>query len=200
MTSTEDGAAAVRIARDAIYAETSGSSADISYPDVFERPAGVFVTIRNYPSGDLRGCIGYPEPVLPLIEALVRSARSACHDPRFPDLQEEELDFVTIEVTVLSKPERMTGDKQQLVRDIVIGRDGLIIEWKGRRGLLLPQVPGEWGWDATEYLENLSAKAGLRRDAWAESGSAIYSFTGEIFSETSPNGETERGRVSTWTS
>jgi len=189
MTDMEDGMTAVRIARDVISSEASGNTADTTYPDTFGRPSGVFVTIKEHPSGDLRGCIGYPEPVLPLIEALVRSARSACHDPRFPDLGKEELDSVTVEVTILSRPERMTDDKQQLVRDIMIGRDGLIIESNGRRGLLLPQVPGEWGWNVTEFLENLSVKAGLRRDAWERPGSAIYSFTGEIFSETSPNGE-----------
>jgi uncharacterized protein (TIGR00296 family) len=193
MTDMDDGTAAVRIARTVMAAEVSGGTPDIECLETFSRPAGVFVTIRKYPSGDLRGCIGYPEPVFPLIEALVRSARGACRDPRFPDLRRNELDSVTAEVTILSGPERMTGDKQRLLRDVVIGRDGLMIESAGRRGLLLPQVPGEWGWDTKEYLENLSMKAGLRKDAWERPDSVIYSFTGEIFSETVPNGEVVRG-------
>lgn len=192
MISLEDGASAVRIARDVIEAETLAEDIEISYPEDFSRPAGVFVTIKKYPSGDLRGCIGYPEPMFPLIEALYRSARSACHDPRFPDLDNKEVAHVTVEVTILTKPEKMTQSKEDIPKNVVIGRDGLIIELKGRRGLLLPQVPEEWGWNVIEYLENLSIKAGLPKDSWKKEDAILYSFQGEIFSETSPSGEIVR--------
>lgn len=183
-----DGTKAVRLARDAIISETTGVPMN-----AFEEsgPSGAFVTIRKFPSGDLRGCIGYPEPVFPMNEAIVRSARSACHDPRFPDLMENELDNVTVEVTILTVPERITSDPSQLVKDIIIGRDGLMIEHRGRRGLLLPQVPVEWNWNVIEYLQNLSLKAGLREDEWKNS--TIYRFEGLIFHEKEPNGEVYNG-------
>lgn len=183
----EDGRAAVFMARRAIEAETSGMDADIRIPETFTEPSGVFVTLKTFPEGDLRGCIGYPEAVFPLYEALMASARSACHDPRFPDLKESELDNITVEVTILSVPERIISEP--ITDNIEIGRDGLIMESGGRRGLLLPQVPVEWGWGSLEYLENLSRKAGLPKDAWRRSDAVIYRFTGEIFSEEEPNGE-----------
>lgn len=184
MTSGHD---AVRLARDAVVSEVTGVPMDT--PDG-SGPSGAFVTIRTFPDGALRGCIGYPEPVFPLNEAIVRSARSACHDPRFPDLRESELDDVTIEVTVLTVPERI-HDMSHPTEEIVIGRDGLIIEKGYHRGLLLPQVPVEWNWDVLEYLQNLSMKAGMRKDDWKDS--TIYRFQGKISHELEPNGEVYDG-------
>ena len=80
---TEDGILAVKAARSSIEAETQGLSPELDLPRSFDRKSGVFVTINTYPDGNLRGCIGYPEPVYPLKDALVFSAQSACHDPRF---------------------------------------------------------------------------------------------------------------------
>jgi uncharacterized protein, PH0010 family len=182
-----DGVTAVRIARAVISAETRGSVAYPKFPVSFNEYKGVFVTLKEYPSGDLRGCIGYPEPVFPLKEALVRSAISACHDPRFPDLRSEET--VTVEVTLLSRPVPASQDKEQLLNDIEIGVHGLIIEHRGRRGLLLPQVPVEWNWSKEEYLAHLSMKAGLPKDAWKFGDSKIYMFTGMIFKEKEPEGD-----------
>lgn len=188
----KDGTLAVNIARAAAKAETQSQWYD---PDIntFDEMSGVFVTFRKFPSGDLRGCIGYPEPHLPLIDALLRSAVSACHDPRFPALRRSELNEITVEVTILSVPEKMSGSKDNIRDSIVIGRDGLIIEKRGRRGLLLPQVPEEWGWNSQEFLENLSMKAGLPKNAWMDEDSEIWRFSGEIFHETEPNGEIRRG-------
>ena len=182
-----DGVTSVRIARAVISSETGNSSAAVKFPGSFDEHMGVFVTLKEYPSGNLRGCIGYPEPVFPLKEALVRSAVSACHDPRFPDLRSNEI--VTIEVTLLSRPVPAAQDKAQLVNDIEIGVHGLMIEHRGRRGLLLPQVPVEWNWSKEEYLAHLSVKAGLPKDAWRSADSKIYTFTGQIFKEKEPEGE-----------
>ena len=190
MISTDDGIAVVRTARKVIEAEASGDQ--IGYCEEYSENSGVFVTINTYPDGHLRGCIGYPEPIFPLSEALYRSAVSACHDPRFPSLRKDELEKVTVEVTILSNPTLIPGDKDEVKASIVIGRDGLILDSPKGRGLLLPQVPTEWNWDVIEFLENLSRKAGLSQDAWKDDGSRIYSFTGEIFSETSPKGEIVR--------
>ena len=189
----DEGIAAVKAARSSIEAETVGLLPEIEFPKSFDRKSGVFVTINTYPQGNLRGCIGYPEPTFPLREALVYSAQSACHDPRFMPLSEREAANCTVEVTVLSQPEVMGCKKEDLPKNIVIGRDGLIIEYGGRRGLLLPQVPVEWGWGPEEFLEHLCEKAGLRTDAWKHKDTTIRSFTGEIFRETSPRGEIVKG-------
>jgi len=188
-----DGAAAVRAARAYAEAETKGEDAKISLPDGFSEKKGVFVTISKYPSGDLRGCIGYPEPIFPLKDALMMSAKAACHDPRFNDLAFSETNKCTFEVTILTVPQRIVyKTPEDLLSRIVIGRDGLILSFKGRRGLLLPQVPVEWGWEAEEFLEHLSMKAGFTPKAWKEPGVSIESFSGEIFTETAPRGEVVR--------
>jgi uncharacterized protein (TIGR00296 family) len=189
-----DGIIAVKAARRTIEAETEGRDPNIVLPHSFDADSGVFVTLKTYPSMELRGCIGYPDPILPLCEALVHSAQSACHDPRFPDLSRSETDYCVVEVTILTPPKMIdVKNKAELPGKIVIGRDGLIITFGRRRGLLLPQVPVEWRWNAEEYLEQLSIKAGLPPDAWKMRDSEIYSFAGEIFSESTPGGDIVRG-------
>lgn len=190
---TDEGILAVKAARTSIEAETQGIMPEIDLPDSFDRKSGVFVTINTYPSGDLRGCIGYPEPVFPLKDALIHSAESACHDPRFMPLSFKESINCTVEVTILSEPVLMECPKEEIPKNIVIGRDGLIIQFGRRRGLLLPQVPVEWGWDVKEYLQQICYKAGLPDDAWKLKDSMMWTFTGEIFHETSPRGEIVRG-------
>lgn len=187
-----DGAFAVKAAREAIEAETAGLSPNIVFPPSFDIKNGVFVTINTYPDGHLRGCIGYPEAVYPLKDALVFSAQSACHDPRFMPLSGKETANCTVEVTILSVPVLLECRKEELPERIEIGRDGLIIQFGRRKGSLLPQVPVEWGWDMKEYLAQLCAKAGLPPEAWMLKEAEIWSFTGEIFHESSPKGEIVR--------
>jgi len=188
-----DGTTAVRAARLYAEAETKRDVVEIHFEKKFSEKKGVFVTISKYPSGDLRGCIGYPEPKFPLKDALKRSAISACHDPRFNDLTPDEVGVCTFEVTILSVPERITyKTPEELMSKIVIGRDGLILKYRGRRGLLLPQVPLEWGWSKEEYLKHLSMKAGYGPEEWKVPEVEIESFKGEIFSETSPEGDVMR--------
>ena len=189
----DEGIFAVKAARESIEKETLGLSPDIDFPKSFDRKSGVFVTINTYPEGNLRGCIGYPEPAFPLKDALVYSVQSACHDPRFMPLSEKEAVSCTVEVTILSPPVLSECSKDELPKSIVIGRDGLIIQFGRRRGLLLPQVPVEWGWDVDEYLQQICAKAGLPPDAWRLKDSMIWTFTGEIFHELTPRGEIVRG-------
>ena len=189
----EEGILAVKAARKSIEAETLGLLPELDLPKSFDEKSGVFVTINTYPEGRLRGCIGYPEPAFMLKDALLYSAQSACHDPRFMPLSEREAANCTVEVTILSEPKLMECEKEELPKNIVIGRDGLIIQFGRRRGLLLPQVPVEWGWEQEEFLEQLCAKAGLPPDAWKLKDTMIWSFTGEIFKELSPRGEIVRG-------
>ncbi len=189
------GSEAVGLARAAIESEVRGTPIDCgTTDDRFADASGAFVTLSTYPGHDLRGCIGFPMPLFQLGRAIEEAARAACHDPRFPDLREGELDSVTVEVTVLTVPEGIVADgPDELVSEVVIGRDGLIIEYGGHRGLLLPQVPVEWGWDAREFLAHLSLKAGLPPDAWTYKGARISAFRGKIYTEATPYGDiTER--------
>ena len=185
------------MARRAIDAETRDLNIDrFDVPDSFREKSGAFVTLKTFPKEELRGCIGYPEPVFPLAEAILRAAQGACHDPRFPPLRPEELDQVVVEVSVLTPPVELKVDgRKDVPRSIVIGRDGLIMERGMFRGLLLPQVPVEWGWDANTFLEQACMKAGLAPDMWLDRQTRIFTFQAEIFHEGSPYGQILRGRT-----
>lgn len=192
MFSLEDGQFAVSTARSIIEAAVSGSEfATSEIPEVFKRKSGVFVTINTFPKHNLRGCIGYPEPIFPLFEALEKASRSsALEDPRFPSVREEELDNVVIEVSLLTPPELIHVKKpKHYVKEVDIGKDGLIVEKGFRRGLLLPQVPVEWKWKADEFLSHTCMKAGLPPDSWLDEGVKIYKFSAKIFSEIEPRGD-----------
>ncbi|MBN1109483.1 MAG: TIGR00296 family protein [Methanomassiliicoccales archaeon] len=192
----QEGAIAVKLARRAVDAETRDLDIDtFDAPDGFRQKGGAFVTLKTFPGDELRGCIGYPEPVFPLAEAILRAAQGACHDPRFPPLRPEELDEVVVEVSVLTPPEESSVEpRKELPKHIVIGRDGLIVEWGHFRGLLLPQVPVEWGWDAVTFLEQTCMKAGLTPDMWLDRRTKVHTFQAEIFHEESPYGQILRER------
>jgi len=188
-----EGEVAVRIARKAVEAETlNAAPGKLDMPENFRQKRGVFVTLSTYPDHELRGCIGYPEPLLSLGNALVRAAQGVCHDPRFPPLGGEELDHIVVEVTILTPPRIIDGDRKGMPSKIVVGRDGLITERGPFRGLLLPQVPVEWSWDAETFLCQTCMKAGLPPDCWLDSETKLYSFQGEIFAEDEPRGRVRR--------
>jgi len=193
----QEGGMAVKLARRAIDAETRDLDVDrFDVPDGFRRMSGAFVTLKTFPGDELRGCIGYPEPMFPLAEAILRAAQGACHDPRFPTLRPEELDQVVVEVSVLTPPmELKVDDRREVPKAIVIGRDGLIMERGMYRGLLLPQVPVEWEWDVTTFLEQSCLKAGLPPDMWLDRKTRIFTFQAEIFHEESPYGQILRERT-----
>jgi hypothetical protein len=153
---------------------------------------GVFVTI-NTSHGlerNLRGCIGYPYPTSPLVEAVIDSAINAStQDPRFEPITLDELGNVVFEVSVLTPPELVkTSNPKEYVKQIKVGEDGLIIERGYHKGLLLPQVPIEWGWAEEEFLCQCCMKAGLPPDSWLTKDAKIYKFRAIIFDEESPNG------------
>ncbi|MCW3982422.1 MAG: TIGR00296 family protein [Candidatus Bathyarchaeota archaeon] len=157
---------------------------------------GVFVTISTLVHGEkaLRGCIGYPYPTSPLVEAVIDSAiNAATQDPRFDPMDPRELDGVVFEVSVLTPPEPVqTSDPREYVKKIQVGEDGLIIEQGYRKGLLLPQVPIEWGWGEEEFLCQCCMKAGLPPDSWLTKNTKIYKFHAIIFEEEKPNGPIKR--------
>jgi AmmeMemoRadiSam system protein A len=139
--------------------------------------SGAFVTIRL--GGDLRGCIGCIASDLPLVRVVDEvAAKAAIEDPRFPPLTQSEFARAALEVSVLSPLEKVDD-----VTEIQVGRDGLMIELRGRRGLLLPQVATEYGWDRETFLKHTSRKAGLPVDAWKDPEAKICRFTAEIIEE-----------------
>ena len=149
---------------------------------VFLEKRGVFVTLTK--NGELRGCIGYPEPVLELYIALYDAALSAAlRDPRFPPVTCQELLEISIDITILTKPELITVNPDMRPSIIRIGTHGLIIRGHGRSGLLLPQVATEWNFNQIEFLEQTCQKAGLPKDSWTLGSVSLYTFTGQIFQE-----------------
>jgi len=155
---------------------------------------GVFVTLQRYPSRELRGCIGFPYPTLPLGKAVIEAAKlAAFEDTRFPPLVENEIDKITIEISALTKPKQIeTSEKKSktdIISEIEVGKDGLIVEYSGYSGLLLPQVATEEKWDAEHFLEQTCIKAGISPQRWKNKECRIYKFQAQIFSEEKPNGK-----------
>jgi len=188
----EEGAYLVKLARKTIEVYLSGKSPapPDDAPEKLRRKQGVFVTLNTYPGKELRGCIGFPLPEYPLLEATMRAAiASAVHDPRFPPVTREELSNIVVEVSALTPPEEVRfEDPKDLPGLIRIGVDGLIIESGGFSGLLLPQVPVEFNWTPEEYLMNLCLKAGLPSTYWLTGKIKLYRFAAQIFEEESPKG------------
>lgn len=138
----------------------------------FRANGAVFVTIKN--SGNLRGCIGHIQAVMPLYESIRKNAVAACSgDPRFPPMKKEELKDMDIEISILS-PFVPLKD----VKNIQVGKHGLYIVKGIQSGILLPQVAKEFGWNRDTFLEQVCMKAGLQRDAWKDAD--LYTFTAEI--------------------
>jgi AmmeMemoRadiSam system protein A len=141
-----------------------------------QQEAGAFVTIRV--NRALRGCTGYMKEDKPLFQVVKEMAISAAlSDPRFSPLRQEELPNLSLGISVLSPLSELDD-----VEDIQIGVHGLLISYQGKRGVLLPQVSAERGWDRETYLTNLCYKAGLAGDAWQQ-GASLFSFTAEVFGE-----------------
>ncbi len=139
--------------------------------------AGAFVTLRL--GGDLRGCVGHIEPDRPLDDVIADCAvAAATEDPRFPQLHVDELPRITIEISVLGLLEPVSR-----LEDIEVGRHGLVVEHGHRRGLLLPGVPVDWGWDVHTFVRQTCRKAGLPLDAWPGTGVALSRFEAEVFGE-----------------
>lgn len=179
MLSPGERQALLDLARRAIEARVAHAEvpAPGALPEALAAPGAAFVSVHV--QGQLRGCLGCIEPRGPSLAATVASmaAAAASHDPRFPPLGREELTGTTVEISVLGPLERVS-----VPGEILIGRDGLVVERDGFRGLLLPQVATEWGWTVQTFLEETSRKAGLPRTAWRE-GALVWRFQAEVFSD-----------------
>ncbi len=199
MISDADGITAVKAARLVVEAETEDKLIQPDLPESFSASKqGVFVTLNEYPSGILRGCIGYPIPPFELSRTLVLSARGACHDPRFPPLKSSQAGRCTVEVSILTEPVKIEYETiEELMSQIEIGKDGISVRYVRNSGLMnsaifLPQVPVEQGWNLKEYLSYLCLKAGLQEDAWKSCALEFEKFQAEVFGEKEPRGEIVR--------
>jgi AmmeMemoRadiSam system protein A len=140
--------------------------------------AGAFVSLHIGEA--LRGCIGTQVESKPLYKTIQEMAiAAASRDPRFAPVTPEEFNRLIIEISVLGDHGRVSGPD-----DIVIGEHGITIDSQGRRGLLLPQVASDNGWDAETFLQHVCAKAGMPPDSWREQSSELERFTAQVFSET----------------
>jgi AmmeMemoRadiSam system protein A len=168
----------LNIARNAIQSYLENGK--IEYPRVdnpkYLKKMGVFVTLHA--DNSLRGCIGYPLPEKPLIEAVVDNAiSSSTQDPRFEPVSLPEMELIDIEISVLTIPREVEG-----VSDIELGRDGIIVSKGFNRGLLLPQVPVEQNWTLDQYISYGCMKAGLPGDEWTRH-IKIETFQAIVFGE-----------------
>ncbi|MBU1599732.1 AmmeMemoRadiSam system protein B [bacterium] len=133
-------------------------------------PSGVFVTLEKH--GNLRGCIGYIWPIKPLYQAVMENAINACSkDYRFSPVASSELPDIEIEISVLTPPEKVTS-----WTDIILGRDGIVLNVAGKQSVFLPQVASEQGWTLLEILMHLSLKAGLAEDAYKRKDAVFEVF------------------------
>ncbi len=178
-----EGELAVRLARGVIeYTIAKKPKPMINLTPVFSEKRGVFVTLTK--NGLLRGCIGFPYPVMPLGDAIEHTAVAASlEDPRFPQVRKDEIAALEVEVTVLSVPVPLTGDPEKRPSLVEVGRHGLIVRGMGTSGLLLPQVATDYGWDSRTFLDHTCEKAGLPGRCWTKNNVEVLTFEGQIFSE-----------------
>lgn len=162
------------LARAAIVARVTRQRPPDALPSLDIPVSGAFVTV--YSRGELRGCLGTLDPREPLGEVIVRLGGDVSqNDYRFDPIRPAELDAVEIDLSILTQPELVADPVS-----IVVGRDGLIVERGSRKGLLLPQVATEHGWDRETFLAYTCQKAGLPPDAWRH-GARIWRFQAEVF-------------------
>lgn len=166
----------LEMAHESILSFLEGRDISVPAPSPhLAEPRGVFTTL--YSDRKLRGCVGYPAPILPVYRAVVETARAAaCEDPRFQPISLQEARRLQISISVLSSLQPISPE------EIEIGRHGLVISKGAQRGLLLPQVPAEHGWDRNTFLQQTCIKAGLSPVAWL-SGAQVEAFTAEVFAD-----------------
>ncbi len=197
MFADEDGRRAVRWARRSVERALAapplaadGADDAAALSPVFAERRGTFVTWKRHPSGELRGCIGFPRPVLPLGRAIAEAAvAAATEDPRFRPIRAADLGSLTVDVSVLTPPEPIARPGPT---EVVVGRDGLIVEGRGTSGLLLPQVAVEERWDSLTFLAATCEKAGLPSGAWRDPTIRVLRFGADVFRERTPGGDVER--------
>lgn len=168
---------AARKSMQSIYTENEIPRPDFALHPPLNLNAGAFVTLTK--QGALRGCIGYILSDKNLFETVCEAAiQAAENDPRFPSVKENELDNLSIEISVLSPPFPLDS-----YDEIIVGKHGLILEEKGRRGLLLPQVPIEHHLNKEQYLDAICQKTGFPAGYWRTKQLKLSGFTAAVFNE-----------------
>lgn len=166
----------LQIAHQSILSGLSGEGLkEVPVSARLREPRGVFTTL--YLAGELRGCVGYALPIAPLHRAVAETARAAAfEDSRFWPVTREEAPGLEVSLSVLSPLSPIQPEQ------VEVGRHGLVVSLGFNRGLLLPQVPTEYGWDRETFLEQTCRKAGLPTDAWRR-GAKFEAFTAEVFGD-----------------
>ena len=174
--SSDERALLLRVAHDSITATLEGREISLVPPNPhLAQLRGAFTTL--YIRGKLRGCVGYVAPVTPLYRTVAESARGAAFDDtRFAPVSQKEALELAVSINVLSRLEPIRPE------EVEIGRHGLLISLGSNRGLLLPLVPVEHGWDRIIFLQHTCKKAGLPANAW-QTGARLEAFTAEAFSD-----------------
>jgi MEMO1 family protein len=173
----------LKLARQSLEASVKGGKPpepkDI--PGITREDRGCFVTLTV--KGELRGCIGYIEPIKPLYRAVIENAENAAlADPRFPRVTPDELSSIKVEVSVLTKPAPLAyGSPQDLLSKLVPGVDGVILSNGFHQSTYLPQVWEHFSGDKIKFLENLSVKGGMPPDGWKTAD--VKRYRAEHFSE-----------------
>ena len=201
MLTPEDGIVLVRTARAAVETHLLGKEFQ-AHPQESPRlreERGVFVTLLDQVNGgNLRGCIGIPFPTRSLLgQVRIAAVEAATTDFRFEPVSLEELrKRIVLEATVLSVMEPIwVKNPLDLRENILVGRDGLMVEGIGSHGLLLPQVAIDEGFDSEEFLSQCCLKADLPPDAWLTEGVRVSRFQGQVFAEEKPNGRVFERRL-----
>jgi AmmeMemoRadiSam system protein A len=196
--SFEEGAFLVRLARRAVetwFRERRKVRPPAETPPRLLRPGAAFVTItvyHTYEHRELRGCIGYVQPVKSLVETVIDVAlEAAFNDPRFPPMEERELPRVTFEVSVLSPLEPLPRKPEDRLRAVKPGVHGLVARRGVLQGLLLPEVPVEYIWDAETFLAETCVKAGMPPHCWLDEDTEFYSYYVRDWREKEPLGDIE---------
>lgn len=169
----------LKLARDTIaqYLVDGGRPSLPEAAGMLGESCGAFVTLHE--RGRLRGCIGNMIGRGPLVELVQEmSIAAATQDPRFHKLSKEELGEIDIEISVLSPMKRIAD-----VEEIEVGKHGILMSRGICQGVLLPQVPAQFGWDREAFLQNTCLKAGLPEDAWNDPETTIEIFSAQVFGE-----------------
>jgi AmmeMemoRadiSam system protein A len=179
LLSEEERRLLLRVAREALAAHFAGHP--YRPPEAggaVGEPRGAFVSLHRRDDDDLRGCVGQMESALPLVETVARMAvAAATHDGRFEAVTRDELPDLLVEISALGPMRAVTPE------EVEVGRDGLVVSYADRRGVLLPQVPLEHGWDRETFLGKTCGKAGLPADTWRRPDVTLVAFTAEVFGE-----------------
>jgi AmmeMemoRadiSam system protein A len=167
----------LKLARESIARRFTRVAPELPDDPALQEKRGIFVSLHK--NGELRGCIGFIRAYHSIVDSVREMAWAAAFDdPRFQPLGESELTSLEIEISILSDLIPLTDPYS-----VEIGRDGLYIQHPHGSGLLLPQVPVEWEWDAATFLKQVCRKAGLHDKAWQDEGATLFRFEAEVFAE-----------------